>query len=154
VGTDHYLRRLRRGHDIEVQGEAVYAAAARTSRSPQRKRQWDALRKLETVTKQKLADALAGAGGAAREAPWARWSGQLVGIVAALLPWSATMSVLRRITVHTTKLWERMEREAEGRNAELHAFLIVHERAQYDFAEHELRGESAKSLDSVLALLA
>jgi len=154
VGTDGYLRRLRRGHDIEVQGEAVYAAAAHASRSPQRKRQWDALRRLETVTKLKLADVLAGSGSPAHEAAWARWSGQLVGVVAALLPWSATMWVLHRITEHTGRLWERMEREADGRNAELHAFLIVHERAQYDFAEHELRGESARSLDSVLALLA
>src|SRR5262249_43729010 len=88
VGTDGYLRRLRRGHDIEVQGEAVYAAVARASRSPQRKRQWDALRRLETVTKLKLADVLAGSGSPAHEAAWARLSGQLVGLVAAPLPLS------------------------------------------------------------------
>ena len=152
MSSDRYIERLRQAHHIEVQGEAVYAAA-RASSSPERQRQWDALRQLETVTKRKIAAVLAAAGDPARESTWARWSGHLVGLVAGALPWGVTMRVLRRITMHVGRLWETMEREAGGRNAELHAFLVVHERAQFDFATQELHHDSARSLDSVLALL-
>jgi hypothetical protein len=153
MSSDDYVKRLRQAHHIEVQREAVYAAAARASRSPERQRQWNALRQLETVTKRKVAAALAAAGDPAQESTWARWSGHLVGLLAAVLPWSTTMGALRRITMQVGRLWETMEREAGGRNAALHALLVMHERAQFDFATRELRRDSATSLDAVLAML-
>jgi hypothetical protein len=63
------------------------------------------------------------------------------------------MRVLRGITRHTVAEWEHMERLADGRRPELHAFLVSHERVQHELTELELNGHAARSLDPVRALL-
>jgi len=60
---------------------------------------------------------------------------------------------LRLVTRHTTRFWQRLEVEHTGGNARLLADLTAHERAQVEFAERELYGESNGSLEPVLALL-
>ena len=62
-----YLLRLARGHRIEVNGEATYAAAGRWTADPARRAKWRTLERLETQTKERLVDALDRAGMPVRE---------------------------------------------------------------------------------------
>ena len=148
-----YVRRLHQSHRIEVNGEAAYATAARLTKEPERRAKWEALKQLETQMKTQLAVALQREGTTARERRLDVWLGQAGGGIAAMLPWRMVVWALAKITAHTTRFWERLEREQVGRNPTLFAALTAHERAQQEFAQRELSGEVKTSLEFVSALL-
>ncbi len=149
-----YDRILRKAYGIEVQGEALFAAAARVSRNRDRRHKWETLRDLEAHTKIRVARAIEDDNGVPTPGRWQRVSGTAVGVVAGLLPWRIVMRGVQRVAKHTTALWQRMERDADGRNAELHRYLVAHEEAQHAFARQELAGKGTDSLDAVRALIA
>jgi len=148
-----YLRRLQQAHRIEVNGEATYAAAARWTRSPDHRAKWRALADLETRMKGRVAAEIVALGRVAAERGLDIWTGRAIGTVVAALPWRIMLRGLRLVTGHTTRFWQRLEVEHTGGNARLLADLTAHERAQVEFAERELYGESNGSLEPVLALL-
>src|SRR5262245_18989210 len=148
-----YLERLRQAHRIEVNGEAVYATAARRTSRPDRQAKWQALEQLESQMKQQLAAAIEREGTTASERAVDVLLGQAVGIAAAGIPWGITLRVLGIVTRHTTRFWERLEREHAGRDAALLARLVAHERAQSEFVQLELHGQGERSTAPVLALL-
>jgi len=149
----NYLRDLHKAHRIEVSGEAVYAAAARMTRWPERRRKWQALEKLETQTKCRLASVITQLGDVAKERRADAWLGRAVAGVLACLPWNAQMRAMRAIVVHAISFWEQLARENPQGDAPLHDYLIAHERAQLDFVQDELQGRGERSLDHVLGLL-
>jgi hypothetical protein len=148
-----YLGRLQQAHRIEVNGEASYAAAARWTRSPDRRAKWQALADLETRMKRRIAVEIEALGGVATERALETWGGRVVGAVIAALPWRVMLRGLRLVTRHTTRFWQRLEGEHPDGNRRLLADLTAHERAQVEFAERELSGEGGHSLESVFAML-
>jgi len=148
-----YLGRLQQAHRIEVNGEATYAAAARWTRSPDRRAKWQALADLETKMKRRLAAEIVALGGVAAERALEIRGGQFAGAAIAALPWRIMLRGLRVVTRHTTGFWQRLEREHPDGNTRLLVDLTAHERAQVEFAERELSGEGGRSLESVFAML-
>jgi hypothetical protein len=148
-----YLRRLQQAHRIEVNGEATYAAAARWTRGPDHRAKWQALADLETRMKGRVASEIVALGGVAAERAFDIWAGSAIGAVVAALPWRIMLWGLRMVTRSTTRFWLRFEGEHPSGNATLLADLTAHERAQVEFAQRELSGESNRSLEPVLTLL-
>ena len=147
-----YLHRLARGHRIEVNGEATYAAAGRWTADPERRAKWRTLERLETQTKERLADALARAGMPVRERALDVRLGAMIGALLTLLPRRLMLRGLALVTGHTVGFWQRLERLGSPADAAFLASLTAHEAAQCEFARRELAGDE-RSLDSVLALL-
>lgn len=148
-----YLARLHEAHQIEVSGEAFYAAAARLARAQDRRAQWQTLAKLETQTKERVAAAIANLGDSAKERKRDAWLGYVVGGLLACLPWGVTLRLMRPILTHATSFWQRLAREHLEGDARLHEYLIAHEQAQTDFVRDELAGIGKGSLHHVLNLL-
>jgi len=148
-----YLSRLHKAHHIEVSGEAFYAVAARRARSQDWREKWQALEKLEAQTKTRVAMAITGLGDAAKERRVDVWLGHFVGGLIAVLPSHIALRAMRVIVVHAISFWERLEREHPEGDAHLLAYLVAHERSQFDFAQDELDGRGDRSLSHVTALL-
>jgi hypothetical protein len=148
-----YVMGLVRAHRSEVFGEAVYAMAARLTRHQDHRRKWEALTQLETLMKIRLSDALAVEGVTTRERASRRWLGAAVGILAGLLPWRFTMTLLGLITRFSTPFFERLESQSAGRAGSHVDGLGAHERAQSEFVRRELTGDDEHSLYAVHVLL-
>jgi hypothetical protein len=148
-----YLARLHEAHHIEVSGEAVYSVAARRARTRDWREKWQALEQLEIQTKTRVAAAIATLGDAAKERRVDVWLGRLVGGLIALLPPRMALRAMRAIVVHAISFWERLERDHPEGDAHLLAYLVAHERAQFDFAQDELDGRGNRSLSHVTRLL-
>src|SRR5713101_3566438 len=148
-----YLKRLQQAHRIEVNGEAAYTAAGRVARRPDRRAKWQTLAKLETQMKRRLAGALTNLGDSPEERRFDVWLGHAAGAGLAFLPWRIMLRGLRIITGHTTRFWQRLEREHPDGDVRLLADLTAHERAQFDFAQRELEGHGERSLEPALELL-
>src|SRR5689334_21696956 len=97
-----YLKRLHQAHRIEVNGEATYATAARFTRQQERRTKWQALARLETQMKKRIAGAIRSLGDSAQERKVDVWLGHAVGALLACLPWRVMLRGLRVVTGHTT----------------------------------------------------
>ena len=148
-----YLKRLQQAHRIEVNGEATYVAAARFARHQDHRAKWQVLARLETRMKERLAAAITSLGDSAEERKVDVRLGQAAGALLAYLPWRIMLRGLRVVTGHTTRFFQRLEREHSEGDASLLAYLTAHERAQCEFAERELEGNGEQSLEPVLKLL-
>src|SRR5439155_14645869 len=129
-----YRKRLQQAHRIEVNGEATYAAAARFTRRQDRRAKWQALANLETQMKERIAGAITSLGESAEERRFDVWLGHAMGALWASLPWRIMLRGLRVVTGHTTRFWQRLEREHPDGDARLLIDLTAHERAQSEFA--------------------
>ena len=148
-----YLKRLHQAHRIEVNGEATYAEAARFTRRQDRRTKWQALARLETQMKTSISGAITSLGDSAQERKVDVWLGRSVGALLACLHWGIMLRGLRVVTGHTTRFWQRLEREHPDGDARLLADLTAHERAQFEFAQGELEGHAERSLEPVLKML-
>lgn len=153
IGREAYRRMLRVAFQVEVLVESAYAVAARLTWAPRRRRQWEALRQLETQTRECLAQALRREGIPARAALVLRVAGALVGLLAALAPWRLTMSLLGRAIAVTQRWFARVARETAVDDPSLLQHLVAHERAQGEFVRRERAGDEAGSLTPILRLL-
>src|SRR5437762_13390277 len=96
-----YIRQLIKGHRIEVNGEATYAAAARRAAAAEQRAKWRTLERLETQTKRELADILARGGVPVRERTLDVRLGQMVGAVVAALPVRLMLRGLGVVPAHS-----------------------------------------------------
>jgi len=140
--------------DSEVLGEALFGTAARIVRSHERREKWSALAALEAQTMKRLdeylsASAQSGSAGAA-----ARFRGQAMGVMFALLPWRAAMKALGDGTARYLAAFRRLETGAQSElDRSFFEYLVAHEVAIRDFAQAELSGASEGSLAPIHALL-
>ena len=148
-----YLKRLQKAHRIEVNGEATYVAVARFARHQNHRAKWQVLARLETRMKERLAAAITSLGDSAEERKVDVRLGHAAGALLAYLPWRIMLRGLRVVTGHTTRFFQRLEREHSEGDASLLAYLTAHERAQFEFAQRELEGNGEQSLEPVLKLL-
>jgi hypothetical protein len=144
---------LRVAFQGEVLGESAYAVAARLTWVPRRRRKWEALRQLETQTRECLAQALQREGIPARATLSLQVAGALVGLLAALTPWRLTMGLLGRAITVTQRWLARIAQEATVDDSSLLRYLVAHEHAQGEFVRHERAGDEAGSLTPILRLL-
>lgn len=153
MGTMHdpYVVELERAHRAEVFGEASYAVLARLAGGGERRAKLEALRRLETTTKQRLAGALGARGVRVRDSRAARLLGAAAAAVAPL-PWRWEMRLLARILELTVPAFERFERRFGERDPSLAHHLAEHERAQLEFFRREAAGDPG-ALDAVNALI-
>jgi hypothetical protein len=154
VNDEQYIRQLKRAYRSEVFGEAVYAMAARVARNAERRHKWQALCRLERRMERQLSADLARLGVSANRTTAQRWMGGALGVVTGLLPWRFTLTVLGMITKRSTPFFERLQSEGASRQGSSIAELGAHERAQSEFVNRELAGDTEHSLDDVQALLA
>ncbi|WP_428262061.1 hypothetical protein [Haliangium sp.] len=152
MSQDTYLSKLESAHDIEVFGEALYTSIARLTRDPRWREVWVTLAKLETQTKERLADRLRPEK-AVREKPYRRWMGRVLGFAAAVAPRSWLLRVMVSETADYIKLFEELRAVAPPEDAALVDYIVAHEEAQAVFAREALAGASATFLAPVEALL-
>jgi hypothetical protein len=148
-----YVSQLHKAHGIEVSGEAVYGVLAHLARAQDRRNKWQVLVRLETQTKRRVAAAITGLGESAKERKVDAWLGYIVGGLLACLPSGVSLRAMRAIVVHAISFWERLEREHPEGDRRLLAYLVAHERAQFDFARDELDGRGDRSLENVAKML-
>jgi hypothetical protein len=143
---------LKRAYGIEVFGEAVYAMAAHLTRRPDQRRKWEALRQLEAQTREQLRTTLVRAGETPRDSVVRAWLGSAVGAFIWVLPWRATLALLRMTLRWSLRFFERVEDETCGTEGSSIHGLAAHERAQWEFVRRELAGDKT-SVDPILAQL-
>jgi hypothetical protein len=130
IGREAYRHMLRVAFQGDVLGESAYAVAARLTWVPRRRREWEALRQLETQARECLAQALQREGIPARAALVLQVAGALVGLLAALAPWRLTMGLLGRAIAVTQRWFARVAQETTVDDPSVLQYLVAHERAR------------------------
>ncbi len=148
-----YLRDLRIAYQAGVLSEATYAVLSRLKVRKADRAKFDALRKLERRTRDRLKAALAREGHTPTESILAKVIGGGAAALAVPLPWKWELRVLDVVQELTSPTVERMKRDFGARDPELSEALGRHEQAQREFVRRELAGDAQGSLESVEALL-
>jgi pimeloyl-ACP methyl ester carboxylesterase len=150
-----YQRDLDTVAQSEVFGEATFAAAARWTRRPDRRRVWEVLRALEAQTKSRLDAYLSDHGVSADPGHMTRARGMLAGVVLALLPWRVAMWLLERATPPTLAAFERLAAHAPSDTSPFFEYLVAREQAIAAVSRAARRhdAEASDSLGPVVALL-
>ncbi len=148
-----YRSDLRRIHESEVYGAAVFATAARLTRNRVRKKKWLTLKALEDQT---LARYLAYMERTEQRVVEPRgWAtkGHAEGAALALMPWRMAMKLVADATVPFQEKFLRLAQHAEGEHEAFFAYVLAHEKAIESFARTELanQGGSLKAVEALLA---
>lgn len=147
-----FTRQLLSAYRTEIFGQALYLTLARLCANKLRQHKWRQLAALESQTGRRLALALRGVALPAGRSM--RVCGGAAGLVMALLPWRAAIWLLQAGARPALRALEQFAAQAAGRDPALLDYLLQHERAQLEFAAHELAGRPAQSIAAVAALLA
>lgn len=147
-----YHEDLQRIHESEVYGAAVFAAAARLTRNPARKRKWLTLKALEEQTLSRYLTYMADTDQQVIEPRGWALKGRAEGAALALMPWRLAMKSVAKATVPFQEKFLRLEQHAEGPEREFFSYVYAHEKAIEAFAQKEL-AHDAGSLEAVEALL-
>ena len=148
-----YQADLDRTYESEVFGEVLFSAAARLTRSADRREKWRRLQDLETQTKERLLAFLDAQGQRASLPAFVRAKGRLLGTLLALLPWPIAMKLLEDGTAPFLAAFERLERHAVETTRGFFSYVVAHERAIAEFARRERTGRPEKSIEPVTQLL-
>ena len=148
-----YQADLDRTYESEVYGEVLFAAAARLTRSVERREKWHRLKDLETQTKGRLLEFLDTHARRASLPAFIRAKGWLLGSLLALLPRSVAMKLPEDGTAPFLAVFERLERHAVESSRGFFSYVVAHERAIAEFARRERAGRPKKSIEPVMLLL-
>jgi hypothetical protein len=150
-----YQSDLDRTYESEVLGETLFEAAARLTRSRDRRDKWRRLEDLEKQTMKRLQDFLAAHGERATAPPLVRAKATVLGSLLAVLPWDAAMKLLGDGTVTFIDVFERLERNAATETSKsFFSYVLAHERAIAEFTHRERAGRPTDSIEPVTRLLA
>ena len=143
----------------EVLGEAIYSALLAAARSDDERLKWGTLLQLETETKAWLRAPMVAHGVSIAEQTADRDKGLAMAEQVKSLPWTAQMQVVReairnefipRYQGHADAARER----GAADEVAVCLYMVEHERAQLEFAERELAGQSSdRSLEPLVKFL-
>ena len=154
MSSDDYAQGVLKAYQGEVAGEAMYRAAAETSREPDRCHKFRVLEQLERETKEKLRPVLLRLGGSTEETAALREAGKKFAESLFADPdWRASMRQYATAIEPYVGEFEQLQAASPEEDAEVMAYLVAHERAQVDFAQREADGDTRTSIDPVVSLL-
>lgn len=148
-----YQADLDRTYESEVYGEVLFAAAARFTRSPERREKWLRLQRLETQTKERILQYLEAHQQHASLPRFVRAKGRVLGALLAMLPWPLSMKLLEDGTSPFLAVFARLERNATASTKEFFSYVVAHERAIAEFARRERSRRPETSIQPVASLL-
>lgn len=147
-----YSSDLQRIHESEVFGIALFAAAARLTINPEKKKKWLALKALEEQTLQRYIDYMQARGQQVREPRGWASKGAVEGAALAVMPWRVAMKLLRDGTAPFQEKFLRLKNHADDSQRAFFTYIYAHEKAIEAFATKELARE-ANSIKPVEGLL-
>lgn len=151
--ADEYLDRVVQSYQGEVAGEAIFREMGVKSADAEMSYKWRVLEQLERETKERLKPLVAELGGDTAENTSAFSKGRHIAEKWAQQSWDETMVWFRDEIPKYIQFLETLEADARSQDRELLAAVTAHEAALLAFAERELAGDRAASLEPVLALL-
>jgi hypothetical protein len=152
VDRNTYLKQLEQAHDIEVFGESFYGTVARWTRDPGWRETWLTLARLETQTKERIANRLRPEATILEKAR-RQWWGRTLGVMAALAPRRLVLRIMVSETAGYTRYFEKLREAAPPEDAGLADYMVAHEQAQAKFAKAALDGMGDTAIQPVEALL-
>ena len=149
------LKAIERAYQGEVFGVAMYSALAAAQHDPFRRWQWQCLVQLEVETKAATAALLARLGGNTADNPSEVQAGEAEARRIMDLPWS---DMIREFAFDLPDLvaeYAAVEADAglHGEGVAVLNRLTRHEVVTLQFCEAELAGDSASSIEPVIAML-
>jgi hypothetical protein len=147
-----YRADLQNIHESEVYGAAVFATAARLTRSPERKKKWLTLKALEEKTLSHYLAYMEGTHQPLIEPRGWALKGHAEGAALAFMPWRLAMKLVGDATVPFQEKFLRLKQHAEGPEQEFFAYVYAHEKAIEAFAHKELANDpgSLKAVEDLL----
>ena len=154
-----YAQALLEFYSGEVLGEAIYSALLSEARSDDERLKWGNLLQLETETKVWLRAPMVAHGVSIVEQTADREKGTALAEPLKSLPWTVQMQAVRegirnefipRYQGHADAARRRGAADEEA----VCLYMVEHERAQLEFAQHELAGATSdRSLEPLVKLL-
>ena len=149
------LRAIERAYEGEVFGIAMYSAMAAAQHDPFRRWQWQCLVQLEIETRAATAALLARLGTAAIDDPQQAQAGEAEARRIMHLPWPEMIREFASDLPELVTEYAAIEVDAglHGEDAAVLHRLTLHEEVTLAFCEAELAGDSASSIEPVIAML-
>jgi hypothetical protein len=128
----------------EVSGETLFASIARVTEDPEIRRKMELLARLERKTRQACMPAMVRNGFPTDPDPQTLKNAEVLGEVAASMPWADLMASFEPITSQFVVLYKRIGEVSEADRAESE-LLVAHENALLEFARREIAGRRDSS---------
>lgn len=151
MGTDAYREGIVQAYQGELWGKAFFERLAAATDDADQRGKWQVLAALEEATGNRIEPLIADA----PDPPIANVYRSLESAVEVYeaLPWHVAMERMMTILDPAIERFQELLAQAPVEERDTVQILVDHELALKQFAERELAGDGAKSLDPVLAVI-
>ena len=151
--SEPYLKRVLDLYQGEVYGEGLFSVMAARAGDPLRRRQFAVMLQYESETKVRLRPFLARLGLPLEEHESARAEGLKRGAHYAALPWPDFLTEFHASIRRYIADYEAIARLGPPSDQAMLRSMVEHEQAFLCYLEHELAGDSQRSLERIAGLL-